>query len=65
MSLNESSEQSQDRNQYIQLHGNTLRTIIQYMFTGCIDMESNNAVNLVTTARFVQMENVKQFCFEF
>ena len=64
MFLSEFREQHQNRVE-IRQDGKTVKTIINYMYTGCIDIDSENVVNLLATADFFQMEDVKRFCFDF
>ena len=63
--LTMSNELSQERNIPIQLDGEPLRMIIQYMYTGCIDIHSGNVQELLAAAQYLQMKEVKKFCFEY
>ena len=64
MFLSEFREQYQNRVE-IRQDGKAVRTIINYMYIGCIDIDSENVVNLLATADFFQMDDVKRFCFDF
>ena len=64
MFLTEFREQYQNRVE-IRQDGKAVRTIINYMYTGCIDIDNDNAASLLATADFLQMEDVKRFCFDF
>ena len=43
----------------------SVKTVIQYIYTGCIDIDGDSALPLLETANFLQMEDIKRFCFEF
>ena len=64
MFLSEFREQYQNR-VVIRQDGKAVRTIINYMYAGCIDIDSDSVVNLLATADFLQMDDVKRFCFDF
>jgi len=64
MFLTEFKEQYQDHVD-IRLDGNAIKATVQYMYTGCIDIDGDNVMSLLAIADFLQMEDIKQFCFEF
>ena len=65
MFLSEFKEQYQDRVEVNQFDGKAVKAIVQYIYTGCIDIDSDNVMNLLAAADFLQMEDVKRFCFDF
>ena len=45
--------------------GMAVKQIIQYIYTGILDINTNNALTLLGTADFLQVDDVKEMCFNF
>ena len=45
--------------------GKIVRALIDFMYSGKINIHNANASQLIAVADFLQMDDVKQFCFEF
>jgi len=43
----------------------SMKILIDYIYTGHIDIDSETVMNLLAAADYLQLEDVKQFCFEF
>ena len=51
--------------EFNQFDGNALKTIIQYIYTGRIEIYGDNVMKLLATADILQMDDVKRFCFDY
>ena len=47
------------------LDGNALKQVIEYIYTGILDMSTTNVVTLLGVADFLQVNDVKKMCFNF
>ena len=47
------------------LDGNSIKALIEYMYSRRIEISSENVMLLLASADFLQMDEVKKFCFEF
>ena len=65
MFLSRMKEQYQSEVEIHQFDGKIVKSLIDFMYCGKIDIDSDNVMDLITVADFLQMEDVKQFCFEF
>ena len=65
MFLSSMKEQYQSEVEIHQFDGKIVKSLIDFMYSGKIDIDSDNVMNLIAVADFLQMEDVKQFCFEF
>ena len=45
--------------------GEAVKSLVDYIYTGSIDIDNNNAINLLRAADYLQLLTVKQYCFEF
>ena len=59
------TEQYEDTVILKKLDGEAMGLVIEYMYVGNITISQDNVFNLLTTAKFLQMEEVCQFCFDF
>ena len=48
-----------------QVDKKSMKIIIDYMYTGRIDIDNKNVMDLLAAADYLQMDEVKEFCFEF
>ena len=65
MFLSPMKEQYRNQVEIRQFDGKIVRSIIDFMYSGKIDIHNENALDLLAAADFLQMEDVKKFCFEF
>ena len=65
MFLTNFKEQYQDCVEIHQFDGKSVKMIIQYIYTGFIALDKYNVMNLLAAADFLQMDDVKSFCFDF
>ena len=52
----------------VELHdisGTTVKHLIEFTYTGTISLNSENVLDLLSVADYLQMDEAKQFCFEF
>jgi len=47
------------------VNGKALSTLIDYIYTQNITLNKNNVLNLLSVADYLQMDEVKKYCFEF
>ena len=45
--------------------GKAIRSLIDYIYNGSIDISNENVVKLLQGADYLQLQEVKEFCFEF
>jgi len=45
--------------------GNIIRNLIEFMYTGSIVIDNENVFDVLSVADFLQLDEVKKFCFEF
>ena len=45
--------------------GEAVKSLVDYIYTGSIDIDNNNAMNLLRAADYLQLLTVKEYCFEF
>jgi len=65
MFLSPMKERYQSEVEIKQFNGKTVRALIDFMYCGEININEENVLNLLAVADFLQMEDVKLFCFEF
>ena len=65
MFLVEFKEKYQDCVEIKQCDGKSVKTIIQYIYTGCVNIYEDNVMELLATADFLQMHDIKGFCFDY
>ena len=65
MFLSRMKEQYQSEVEIHQFDGKIVKSLIDFMYSGKIDIDSDNVMKLITVADFLQMEDTKEFCFEF
>ena len=65
MFLSPMKERYQNEVEIQKFEGKSVRALIDFMYNGEIVINNENVTNLLAVADFLQMENVKQFCFEF
>ena len=47
------------------IDGRELRALIDFIYTGSINIDEQNVMNLLSGAEYLQLHEVKEFCFEF
>ena len=47
------------------IDGRELKALIDFIYTGSINIDEQNVMNLLSGADYLQLREVKQFCFEF
>ena len=47
------------------IDGRELRVLIDFIYTGSINIDEQNVMNLLSGADYLQLHEVKEFCFEF
>ena len=47
------------------VNGNLVKNLIDYIYVGSIDINEDNVMELLEAADYLQMEQVKSFCWEF
>ena len=47
------------------IDGQSLKTLIDYIYSGSIVINTQNVMSLLSGADYLQLDDVKQFCFEF
>ena len=47
------------------IRGTAVKNLINFIFTGSIDIDNENVLDLLSTADYLQMDEAKKFCFEF
>jgi len=65
MFLSPMKERYQSEVEIHQFDGKAVRSLIDFMYCGKIIINNTNSLNLLAVADFLQMEDVKLFCFEF
>ena len=65
MFLSPMKERYQNEVEIQKFDGKAVRALIDFMYSGKIVINNENVMNVLAVADFLQMENVKQFCFEF
>jgi len=65
MFLSPMKERYQNEVEIQQLDGKAVRSLIDFMYCGEININEGNVSNLIKVADFLQIEDVKLFCFEF
>ena len=65
MFLSPMKERYQNEVEIQNFDGKAVRALIDFMYSGKIVINNENVVNLLAVADFLQMEDVKLFCFEF
>ena len=65
MFLSPMKERYQTEVEIQKFDGKIVRGLIDFMYSGKINIHNANASQLIAVADFLQMDDVKQFCFEF
>jgi len=65
MFLSPMKERYQSEVEIHQFDGKAVRSLIDFMYCGEININEGNVLNLLAVADFLQMEDVKLFCFKF
>ena len=47
------------------MDGKVLRALIDFIYTGSINIDEQNVLDLLSGADYLQLQEVKEFCFEF
>ena len=47
------------------VNGNTVKNLVDYIYVGSIDINEDNVMELLEAADYLQMKQVKSFCWEF
>ena len=47
-----------------ELDGNAVKDLIEFMYTGELKITTENVMTLISTSDFLDMENVKNYCFD-
>ena len=58
-------ERNQTTVEIKEFDGQAVRSIIEYIYTGKIDISANNVMTLLGIADFLQVDDVKVLCFDF
>ena len=58
-------ERYQDTIAIQQFDGESIQILIEFIYTGTIDINTDNVMSLLSTADYLQIDDVKEFCFEF
>ena len=48
-----------------EMNGAVVKSIVDYFYTGSIKISSDNVIDLLTTADYLHVDDVKEFCCEF
>ena len=46
------------------IEGQSLKTLVDYIYSGSIDINNENVMSLLSGADYLQLDDVKQFCFD-
>ena len=65
MFLSPMKERYQDTVVINELDGESVNSLIEYIYTGSIDINAGNVMALLSSADFLQMDDIKKFCFEY
>ena len=65
MFLSPIKERYQDTVDINELDGESVSSLIEYIYTGCIDINAGNVMALLSSADFLQIDDVKKFCFDY
>ena len=65
MFLSQLKERYQDTVKIREFDGQTIKSVIEYIYTGNINISENNVMALLSTADFLQVEDVKKKCFDY
>ena len=58
-------EQHQDDVEIRGIDGKTVKLLVDFMYCGTIEITNNNVLDLLSGADFLQLDEVKRFCFAF
>ena len=47
------------------INGTAVKHLIEFIYTGSIDINNENVLDLLSTADYLQIDETKKFCFEF
>ena len=59
------SERYQDTVVIEEFDGESIKILIEFIYTGTIDINIDNVTSLLSTADFLQIGKIKEFCFDF
>ena len=48
-----------------QVNEKSMKILIDYIYTGHIDIDNQKVLNLLAASDYLQLEEVKEFCFKF
>ena len=65
MFLSPLKEKYQNRVEIKEFDGKAVKQVIEFIYAGNIDIDSNNVLTLLGTADFLQVDDVKKMCFDF
>ena len=65
MFLSQLKEKYQNTVEIKELDGQFIKSVIEYIYTGKIDINANNVMALLGTADFLQVDEVKKMCFDY
>ena len=65
MFLSQLKEKYQNTVEIKAYEGKFVKSVIEYIYTGNIDINANNVMTLLSTADFLQVDHVKEICFKF
>ena len=65
MFLSSLKERYQDTVVIQQFDGQSIKILIEFIYTGTVDINTDNVTSLLSTADYLQIDEVKVFCFEF
>ena len=58
-------ERHQNTIELKELDGQSIRSVIEFIYTGKIDINANNVMALLGTANFLLVDEVKKMCFDY
>ena len=65
MFLSSFKERYQDTVAVKELDGESVSSLIEYIYTGSIDINAGNVMALLSSADFLQMDDITKFCFDY
>ena len=65
MFLSQLKERYQNTVEIKEFDGQFIKSVIEYIYTGKIDINTNNVMKLLGTADFLQVDEVKKMCFDY
>ena len=65
MFLSQLKERYQNTVKIKEFDGQIIKSVIEYIYTGKIDINANNVMTLLSTADFLQVDEIKKMCFDY